>query len=71
MKELTQEIQNGLEEIMSKYYFELNTKDTRDLIAKEAKAYIISKIGEDKASSYKGINIETDKGNINISFLKD
>lgn len=71
MKELTKEIQKGIEDIMGKYYFHFNTEDTRDAIANEVKSYLIRKIGEDKALSYKGINIETNKGDIQISFLKD
>jgi hypothetical protein len=70
MKQDIQDIQNGIEKILSKYYWHFNTEEIREAISNEIKFYLRSKkVG--KKITCKEVGIDANKGTINVTLFNE
>ena len=66
---MKQEIINGIEQILSKYYFLFNTEETREAIANEVKFYLRTK-SVDSEISYKEVGIDANRSTLTVTLEK-
>ena len=64
-------LQQGIENITEKYYFQLNTPETRQSIIGEIKIYLNDLVQRGELESYKDIKVEMGEydDNINITII--
>ena len=64
-------VQEGIEKIMDKYYFQLNMPETRISILGEVKIYLNDLVSRGELKSYKDVVMDTNEydDNINITII--